>query len=64
MRLCHFFLRREGVLGIGHLIVFCFPMYSYAIDYIGVSAREVISNLMNLLGPDIFSKSGMKGQVL
>ena len=24
MRLCHFFLRREGVLGIGHLVVFLF----------------------------------------
>ena len=59
MRPCHFFLRREGVLGIGHLVVFlfhqCITFYnyistSYAVNNIGGGARKVISDLNGSLG--------------
>ena len=52
MRPCHFFLRREGVLGIGHLVVSCFTNVdvtaksaSYAVNDFGGGTRKVISNL-------------------
>ena len=68
MRPCHFFLRREGVLEIGHLVVF---LFHHCITYcdkcklcINGGTRKVISYLNGLLGPDIFSTLWMKGQVL
>jgi len=54
MRPCHSFLRREGVLGIGHLVqssscfanVYIFAISaSYDIDDVGGGARAVISDL-------------------
>ena len=57
MRPCHFFLRRESVLGIGHLVVFLFHqcitfkvIASYAVNDIGGGARKVISELNRSLG--------------
>ena len=47
MRPGHFFLRREGVLAIGHL--YCISA-SYAVNDIGGRARKVISNLNGSLG--------------
>ena len=53
----HFFLGREGVLGIGHLVVFLFPQCvalvisaSYAVNDIGEGTRKVISDLNWSLG--------------
>ena len=57
MRPCHFFPLREGVLGIGHLVVFLFRQY-----ITHCNKWSVI--LMDLLGPDIFCMLWMKGQVL
>ena len=50
MRLCHFFLRRQGVLGIGHLVIFLFHQLfaisaSYVVNDIGEGTRKVISDL-------------------
>jgi len=47
MRPCHSFLRREGVLGIGHLVVVLFrqcisSIASYAIDDVGGGARKTL----------------------
>ena len=47
MRPGHFFLRREGVLAIGHL--YCISA-RYAVNDIGGGARKVISNLNGSLG--------------
>ena len=62
MRPCHSFRCREVVLGIGHLVVYCFANVhifalsaSYAIDDIGRGAREVIGNLNGTPGLDVFS---------
>ena len=61
MRLCHFFLRREGVLGIGHLLFSVSSIYnffvisaSYAVNDIGGGARKVISDLNGSLGSQYF----------
>ena len=61
MRLCHFFLRREGVLGIGHLIFSVSSIYnffvinaSFAVNDIGGGARKVISDLNGSLGSQYF----------
>ena len=53
MRPCHFPLYREGVLGIGHQVVFAISA-GYAVNDIGGSARKVISNLNRSLGPRHF----------
>ena len=56
MRPCYFFLRHNGVLGIGHLVVFLFYQCitfchtSYALDDIGGGTREMISDLNGSLG--------------
>ena len=57
MRPCHFFLTREGVLGISHLVVFLFHLCklfaiiaSYVMDNIGEVAFEVINDLNESLG--------------
>ena len=62
MRPCHSFRCREVILGIGHLVVYCFANVhifalsaSYAMDDIGRDAREVISNLNGTPGLDVFS---------
>ena len=47
MRPGHFFLRREGLLAIGHLYRIS---ASYAVNDIGGGARKVISNLNGSLG--------------
>jgi len=61
MRPCYSFLRHEGVLGIGHVVVVLFRrLYlfaisaSYAIDDVGGGAREVISDLNGSLGSRYF----------
>ena len=48
MRPCHFLLRLQGDLGIGHLVVFLFHFAistTYAVDDISGGAREVIRDL-------------------
>ena len=57
MRPCHFFLRREGVLRTGHLVVFLFHQCitfsvstGYVIYDIGRGPREVIIDLNGSLG--------------
>ena len=53
MRPCHFHLLRDGVLGIGHLVVFLFHQginfflisASYAVNDIGGGPRKVTSDL-------------------
>ena len=56
MRPCHFFLRREGVLGIGHLVVNLFHQSitllhnGYALNDIGRGAGKVISYFNGSLG--------------
>ena len=61
MRPCHSFLRREGVLGIGHHVVFLFRWCIsfaisaiYATDDFGRGTREVISNLNGSFGYQYF----------
>ena len=49
MRPCHFFQRREGVLGIGHLVVFLFHQYI---------------TCCNKSWPEIFLTLWMKGKLL
>ena len=44
MRLCHFFLLREGFLKIGH------PSLSYAVDDIDGGESKVVSDLNESLG--------------
>ena len=48
MRPCHFFLRREGVIGIGHLVVFLFHQcitFCNECKLCCGGARKVISHL-------------------
>ena len=61
MRPCHFLPRREGVLGIGHLVVSVSPMHiffaintSYAANDIGGGAGKVIIDLYRSLGSGHF----------
>ena len=71
MRQGHFFLRREGVLGIGHRIVFLFHQRitfaispSYAVNDLPEVHVKWSVILMAPLGPVIFSTLWMKGQFL
>ena len=71
MCLCRLSQRRDGVLGIGRLVVFVSPMYIFlhnvqVMQYIPFTEvhvkRSVI--LKDRLGPDVLSAFWTKGQVL
>ena len=65
MRPCHFFLRRQGVLGIVYLVVILFHQYITFCNKCTFAEVHVKWSviLMDFLGPDIFSTFWMKGQV-
>ena len=73
MRFCHLFLRREGVLGIGRLVVsllrrcitFTAKSASYTVDDSGRGTGKIIRDLNGSLGSGQFLNVALiKGHVL